>query len=131
MYSKIWNVKCEPDFSPPCWLQPLVKTALKASTSQRTLKPSSISGQKKSESTAAMSTHDEFTVSVSHPENGLVIVSDDANQGLRPPNGESNLEIDLSEFIPTKKSSRRKSYTTSLLEGSKVDAQHIKTTFPS
>jgi len=55
---------------------------------------------------------------LSLPENGST-VSDDANQ-RHLPSGESNLKTDLSEFIPRKKSSRRKSYTTSLIEGSKV-----------
>ncbi|KAE9592814.1 putative cyclin [Lupinus albus] len=98
--------------------KPLIRTALKASTSQRTLKSTSISGQKKSQSTAAMSAHDELTASSSLLENGSVIVSDDTNQVHLPSNDESNHKIDLS-FIPRKKSSRRKSYTTSLMERSK------------
>ncbi|KAF1896900.1 hypothetical protein Lal_00034601 [Lupinus albus] len=100
---------------------PLVKIALKASTSQRTLKSTSTSGQKKSDSTVAMSTHDELKFSSALAENGPVIVSDDANQGHLPSNDESNFIIYLPKFIPRKKSSRRKSYTTSLIEISKVD----------
>ncbi|OIW21115.1 hypothetical protein TanjilG_29771 [Lupinus angustifolius] len=98
--------------------KPLIRTALNASTSQRTLKTTSISGLKKSQSTAAMSAHDELTASSSLPENGSVIVSDDTNQVHLPSNDESNHKTDLS-FIPRKKSSRRKSYTTSIIERSK------------
>ncbi|KAE9617103.1 putative cyclin [Lupinus albus] len=107
--------------------KPLVKIALKASTSQRTLKSTSTSGQKKSDSTVAMSTHDELKFSSALAENGPVIVSDDANQGHLPSNDESNFIIYLPKFIPRKKSSRRKSYTTSLIEISKeseVKDQH-------
>lgn len=74
-----------------------------------------------------MSSKDEETVFVSL-ENGSV-VSDDANQRNLPSDGESNLRTDLSEFIPRKKSTRRKSYTTSLIERSKVDVQCIKPHF--
>ncbi|KAK7313736.1 hypothetical protein VNO77_38931 [Canavalia gladiata] len=116
--TKVHGVQCDPDFS-PCWLQPIVKTTLKASTAQRTLKSKSIPGQNKPTSTAAMSSQDEETV-LSLPENGSTTVSDDANQRHLPSDdGESNLRTDLSGFIPRKKSSRRKSYTTSLIERSK------------
>ncbi|CAL0333661.1 unnamed protein product [Lupinus luteus] len=53
-------------------IKPLIRTSLKASTTQRTLKSTSISGQKKSQSTAAMSAHDELTASSSLPGNGSV-----------------------------------------------------------
>ncbi|KAK7342906.1 hypothetical protein VNO80_25864 [Phaseolus coccineus] len=116
--------------------KPIVKTILKASVAQRTSKSQSISAQRKLESTVATSsqnkpisaqnklestnatlTQEKETVSLSLPGNGST-VSDDANQ-RHLPSGESNLRTDLSEFIPRKKSSRRKSYTTSLIEGSK------------
>ncbi|OIW08097.1 hypothetical protein TanjilG_06640 [Lupinus angustifolius] len=103
--------------------KPLLKIALKASTSQRTLKSASTSGQKKSDSTVAMSTHDELKFSSALAENGPVIVSDDANKGRLPSNDESNLIIDLPKFIPRKKYSRRKSYTTSLIEISKESGE--------
>ncbi|XP_068493243.1 putative cyclin-B3-1 isoform X1 [Phaseolus vulgaris] len=118
--------------------KPIVKTILKASIAQRTSKSQSISAQRKLESTIATSSQnkpisaqnklestsatlsqEKETVSLSLPGNGST-VSDDANQRhLHLPSGESNLRTDFSELIPRKKSSRRKSYTTSLIEGSK------------
>ncbi|XP_027356813.1 putative cyclin-B3-1 [Abrus precatorius] len=99
--------------------KPIVKTTLKASTAQSTLKSKSISGQNKSKSTAATLPQDDETVSLPIPENSSMTVFDDANQTNLPCDGESNLRADLSEFIPRKKSSRRKSYTISLIERSK------------
>lgn len=58
-------------------------------------------------------------------ENSLVVVCDDANQRQGPSDGESYLRTDLSECIPKKKT-RRKSYTSSLMERTKVDAQCIE-----
>jgi G2/mitotic-specific cyclin-B, other len=136
-------------------MQPVVKTTIKASTSQRTLKSKSISGQNKSKPTSTIASKDEEKVSSSlsdnssvvfsndasqrHqpsdgecsmktdlseliPENNSVVISDDANQRHRPSDGESSLKTDLSELIPRKSSSRRKSYTTSLMEKSKVSS---------
>lgn len=120
-------MKCEPDILLHC-LQPL-KTKLKASTAQMTLKSKPISGQNKSQSSAAISSQDEEAILLSLPVNGLALVSDDAIQGHLPSDGKSNLRADLLEFIPTKKSSRRKSYTTSLMERSKVVSQCIKLHF--
>ncbi|RDX96273.1 putative cyclin-B3-1, partial [Mucuna pruriens] len=97
--------------------KPIVKTTLRVSTAQRTLKSNSISAQNKLESTTVTSSQDKETVSLSLPDNGLA-VSDDANQSHLP-SGESNLKTDLAELIPKKNSSRRKSYTTSLIERSK------------
>ncbi|CAJ1978383.1 unnamed protein product [Sphenostylis stenocarpa] len=117
--------------------KPIINTILlKASTAQRTLKSKSIpaqsklkstiatssqnkplSAKEKLESTTATLSQEKETVSLSLPSNGST-VSDDANQ-RHLPSGESDLSTDLSEFIPRKKSSRRKSYTTSLIEGSK------------
>jgi len=124
----------------PCSFQPIVKTTLKASIAQRTLKSKSISAQSKLESifatssqnksisaqnklesTSATLSQEKESVSLSLPGNGST-VSDDANQRHLP--SESTLRTDLSEIIPRIKSSRRKSYTSSLIEGSKVfDAQ--------
>ncbi|XP_045803075.1 putative cyclin-B3-1 isoform X2 [Trifolium pratense] len=100
--------------------KPIVKTTLKASTSQRTLKSKSISGENISKPTTAIASKDEAKVSSSLPENSSVVVSDDANQTHLPSEGESSLKTDLSELIPRKRSSRRKSYTTSLMEKSKI-----------
>ncbi|KAK2354425.1 G2/mitotic-specific cyclin S13-7 [Trifolium repens] len=100
--------------------KPIVKTALKASTSQRILKSKSITDENKSKPTTAIASKDEEKVSLSLPENSSVVVSDDANQKHRPSEGESSLKTDLSELIPRKRSSRRKSYTTSLMEKSKI-----------
>ncbi|XP_061348710.1 putative cyclin-B3-1 [Gastrolobium bilobum] len=99
--------------------KPTVKITLKASTTQRTIKSKSRSGQIKSKPNAAMSSKDEETDSLSLPENGLAIISDDASKRHPPSDGKSNLRTDLSDFIPRKKSTRRKSYTTSLMERSK------------
>ncbi|QCD85978.1 cyclin B [Vigna unguiculata] len=115
--------------------KPIVKTTLKASIAQRTLKSKSISAQSKLESifatssqnksisaqnklesTSATLSQEKESVSLSLPGNGST-VSDDANQRHLP--SESTLRTDLSEIIPRKKSSRRKSYTSSLIEGSK------------
>ncbi|XP_073226765.1 uncharacterized protein [Cicer arietinum] len=120
--------------------KPIVKTTLKASTSQKTQLSKSISGKNKpttalssgknkpttalssgkNKPTTALSSKDEANVSSSLPENSSVVVSNDANQRHQPSDGESNLKTDLSESIPRKKSSRRKSYTTSLIERSKI-----------
>ncbi|XP_027909431.1 putative cyclin-B3-1 [Vigna unguiculata] len=115
--------------------KPIVKNTLKASIAQRTLKSKSISAQSKLESifatssqnksisaqnklesTSATLSQEKESVSLSLPGNGST-VSDDANQRHLP--SESTLRTDLSEIIPRKKSSRRKSYTSSLIEGSK------------
>ncbi|XP_039685593.1 putative cyclin-B3-1 isoform X2 [Medicago truncatula] len=134
-------------------VKPVVKTTVKASTSQRTLKSKSISGQNKSKPTSTIASKDEEKVTSSlsdnssvvfsndanqrHqpsdgecslkidlseliPENNLVVISDDTNQRHQPSDGESSLKTDLSELIPRKSSSRRKSYTTSLMEKSKI-----------
>ncbi|WJX93248.1 hypothetical protein P8452_74797 [Trifolium repens] len=100
--------------------KPIVKTTLKASTSQRILKSKSVTDENKSKPTTAIASKDEEKVSLSLPENSSVVVSDDANQKHRPSEGESSLKTDLSELIPRKRSSRRKSYTTSLMEKSKI-----------
>ncbi|CAI8606966.1 unnamed protein product [Vicia faba] len=63
---------------------------------------------------------DEESVSLSLPENSSVVISDGANQRHQPSDGDSSLKTDLSELIPRKSSSRRKSYTTSLMEKSKI-----------
>ncbi|MED6199103.1 hypothetical protein PIB30_072737 [Stylosanthes scabra] len=97
-----------------------LKTEVMASTTHMTSKPKRISGQNKSQSNAAISSHDEEALPLPLPVNGLASVSDDANQGRVPSDGESNLGVYLPDLIPTKKSSRRKSYTTSLMEGSKL-----------
>ncbi|XP_020202446.1 putative cyclin-B3-1 [Cajanus cajan] len=101
--------------------KPIVKITLKASTAQRTLKSKPISAQNKLESTASTSSQNKETVPLSLTENGSTIVSDDANQSNQShlPSGESNLRTDTSDIIPKNKSRRRKSYTTSLIEGSK------------
>ncbi|KAL2325992.1 hypothetical protein Fmac_025050 [Flemingia macrophylla] len=104
--------------------KPIVKTTVKAYTAQRTLKSKSVSGQNtqnKLESTASTSSLNKKTVPLSLPENGSTIVSDDAKQSNQSHLllGESSLRIDTSDIIPKNKSSRRKSYTTSLIEGSK------------
>ncbi|BAT89752.1 hypothetical protein VIGAN_06079800 [Vigna angularis var. angularis] len=115
--------------------KPIVKTTLKASIAQRTSKSKSISAPSKLESTIATSSQNKSisaqnklesasatlcqekeTVSLSLPGNDST-VSDDANKRHLP--SESTLKTDLSEIIPRKKSSRRKSYTSSLIEGSK------------
>ncbi|XP_057453295.1 putative cyclin-B3-1 isoform X2 [Lotus japonicus] len=100
-------------------IKPIVKTTVKASAARRTLKSKSISCQSKSKSTAAVSSKDEETASLSLPENGSAKVSDDANQRHLQCVGEGNLITSSSEFLPRKKSTRRKSYTTSLIERSK------------
>ncbi|RZB98453.1 putative cyclin-B3-1 isoform B [Glycine soja] len=116
--------------------KPIVKTTIKAVTAQRTLKSKSrlsqnklesttatssqnksLSAQKNLESTTVTSSQDKESVSLSLPEKSLT-VSDDTNQSCLP-SGESNLTTNLLELIPRKKSFRRKSYTTSLIEGSK------------
>ncbi|KAH1238297.1 putative cyclin-B3-1 [Glycine max] len=118
-------------------LLPIVKTTIKAVTAQRTLKSKSrlsqnklesttatssqnksLSAQKNLESTTVTSSQDKESVSLSLPEKSLT-VSDDTNQSCLP-SGESNLTTNLLELIPRKKSFRRKSYTTSLIEGSKI-----------
>ncbi|XP_058747295.1 putative cyclin-B3-1 isoform X6 [Vicia villosa] len=122
--------------------KPIVKITLKASTSQRTLKSKSISDQNKSKPTTAVASKDEEKVSsslpkdeenvssslpkdeesgsLSLPENSSMVISDGANQRHQPSDGDSGLRTDLSELIPRKSSSRRKSYTTSLMEKSKI-----------
>ncbi|MED6157794.1 hypothetical protein PIB30_026731 [Stylosanthes scabra] len=103
-----------------------LKTKVMASNSRMTSKPKPISGQKKSQSNAAISSQDEEAPPLPLPVNGLASVSDDANQGRVPSDGESNSGVYLPELIPTKKSSRRKSYTTSLMEGSKLLKQRCE-----
>ena len=103
-------------------LQPLVKTARKDSNSHRTLKSESKSGVNKLVPAASTSSQNEEAVSVSVPENSAAVVSNDANQELLSFNGDINLGTDSSEFVPKKKSTRRKSYTSSLIERSKVNA---------
>ncbi|WJX87507.1 hypothetical protein P8452_69690 [Trifolium repens] len=100
--------------------KPIVKTTLKASTSQRILKSKSVTDENKSKPTTAIVSKDEEKVSLSLSENSSVVISDDANQKHRPSEGESSLKTDFSELIPRKRSSRRKSYTTSLMEKSKI-----------
>ncbi|CAK8561315.1 unnamed protein product [Lathyrus sativus] len=122
--------------------KPIVKTTLKACTSQRTLKSKSIADQNKSKPTTAVASKDEDkissslpkgeknvssslpkdeeSISFSLPENSSVVISDGANQRHQPTDRDGSLNSDLSELIPRKSSSRRKSYTTSLIEKSKI-----------
>ncbi|MED6186606.1 hypothetical protein PIB30_068359 [Stylosanthes scabra] len=64
-----------------------------ASTTHMTSKPKRISGQNKSQSNAAISSQDEVALPLPLPVNGFASVSDDANQGRVPSDGESNLGI--------------------------------------
>ncbi|KAI4323257.1 hypothetical protein L6164_022878 [Bauhinia variegata] len=96
-------------------IMPLVKTTRKASNVPR----SSKSGVNKTVPAAPVSSQNEETVTSSLPEISITEVSNDAKQEGLPYDGGSNLDRTSSEFIAKKKSSRRKSYTTSLIERSK------------
>ncbi|XP_028799720.1 putative cyclin-B3-1 isoform X2 [Neltuma alba] len=94
-------------------IKPLVKTTLKASNATRTSKS-------KSKSAAAISSQDDKTVALSLHENNLPLVSNEANERELPSVGDSNSRKNSLEIIGRKKSTRRKSYTTLLLERSKL-----------
>ncbi|XP_054814607.1 putative cyclin-B3-1 isoform X2 [Prosopis cineraria] len=93
--------------------KPLVKRTLKASNAPRTSKS-------KSKSAAAISSQDEEAVALSLPDNNLPVVSNDAYEGQLPSGGDSNPRTSSLEIIGRKKSTRRKSYTTLLMERSKL-----------
>lgn len=121
-----------------------MKTTFKACASQRTLKSKSIADQNKSKSTTAVASKDEKKISSSLPkdeenvssslpkdeknvssslpkdEEGVSFSLPKNSSVVQPTDGDSSLKTDLSELIPRKSSSRRKSYTTSLIEKSKV-----------
>ncbi|XP_050872909.1 putative cyclin-B3-1 isoform X4 [Lathyrus oleraceus] len=124
--------------------KPIVKTTFKACASQRTLKSKSIADQNKSKSTTAVASKDEEKISSSLPkdeenvssslpkdeknvssslpkdEEGVSFSLPKNSSVVQPTDGDSSLKTDLSELIPRKSSSRRKSYTTSLIEKSKI-----------
>ncbi|KAJ7948995.1 Cyclin [Quillaja saponaria] len=98
-----------------------VKTTLAASNAQRTSKSKCKSSLHKSVSTAAMpSENKEEAVTSSLPENSVLLVSHDTNQGVVPSDGASNPSTKSSEIIARKKSTRRKSYTSLLIQRSKL-----------
>ncbi|KAL1349604.1 hypothetical protein HN51_026117 [Arachis hypogaea] len=101
------------------YIMPL-KTKVIASTNHMTLKPKCISDQNISQSNATILSQDEEALPLPLPVNGLESVSNDANQGCVPSDGEKNLVVHLPELILMKKSRRKKSYTSSLMEGSKL-----------
>ncbi|KAF7824406.1 putative cyclin-B3-1 isoform X1 [Senna tora] len=91
----------------------------KAFNAPSTLTSKSKPGLNKSASVAAVSSRDEEAVALSLTENNLAGVSNEANEGQLPSVGDSNLRTNSFEIIGRKKSSRRKSYTTLLMERSK------------
>ncbi|XP_028799723.1 putative cyclin-B3-1 isoform X5 [Neltuma alba] len=99
-------------------IKPLVKTTLKASNATRTSKS-------KSKSAAAISSQDDKTVALSLHENNLPLVSNEANERELPSVGDSNSRKNSLEIIGRKKSTRRKSYTTLLLERSKAQTSAL------
>ncbi|KAK4285657.1 hypothetical protein QN277_002326 [Acacia crassicarpa] len=94
-------------------IKPLVKTTHKSSNAPRTSKS-------KSKSAASTSSQDEEGVALSLPENNLPAVSNDANEGQLRSVADSNPRTKSFEITGRKKSTRRKSYTTLLLERSKL-----------
>ena len=123
-------------------IQPTVKTTLQATLAQRTLKSKNILNINKSTSVAAISSKNkEEAVTFSISENAAivvpyeatqgqlpsagaaVVVPHEATQGQLPPDGNGNPST-VSDVIP-KKSKRRRSYTSLLMAGSKVEAYYI------
>ncbi|KAI9116293.1 hypothetical protein K1719_012460 [Acacia pycnantha] len=94
-------------------IKPLVKTTHKSSNAPRTSKS-------KSKSAASISSQDEEAVALSLPENNLPAVSNYANEGQLRSVADSNPRTKSFEISARKKSTRRKSYTTLLLERSKL-----------
>lgn len=105
-------------------IQPTVKTTLQATLAQRTLKSKNILNINKSTSVAAISSKNkEEAVTSSISENAAIVVPYEATQGQLPPDGNGNPST-VSDVIP-KKSKRRRSYTSLLMAGSKVEAYYI------
>lgn len=105
-------------------VQTNVKTTLQATLAQRTSKSKNILHINKSASVAVVSSKNkEEAVTSSISENAAVVVPHEATQGQLPSDGNGNPST-VSDVIP-RKSKRRRSYTSLLMAGSKVDACYI------
>lgn len=105
-------------------IQPILKSTLNTSESQRTLKSKCASGPKKLVSATATSSKTEKVVTSFLPEN----VKHDSTQGELPSDGKCSHSV--SSTISRRNSNRRRSYTSLLMTGSKVGAYRIPILLP-
>jgi hypothetical protein len=106
-------------------IQPIVKTTLQATQARRTSKSKNTSDLKKQRSVAAISSKNkEDAVASSLPENIAIVVPHEAAQGQLSSDADGNPRT-VSDIIARRKSDRRRSYTSSLMARSKVEACHI------
>jgi hypothetical protein len=105
-------------------IQPIVKTTLQATQARRTSKSKNTSDLKKQRSVAAISSKNkEDAVASSLPENIAIVVPHEAAQGQL--SSDAGNPRTVSDIIARSKSDRRRSYTSSLMARSKVEACHI------
>lgn len=101
-----------------------MKTTLKATHAQRTLKSNNISNVNKRTSVAAISSKKrEEAVTSSLPANIALVDPQEATEGQPPSDADGNPRV-VPHIIATKKSARRRSYTSSLMARSKVEAHY-------
>ncbi|KAG6687157.1 hypothetical protein I3842_11G056300 [Carya illinoinensis] len=100
--------------------RPIMKTTLKATHAQRTLKSNNISNVNKRTSVAAISSKKrEEAVTSSLPANIALVDPQEATEGQPPSDADGNPRV-VPDIIATKKSARRRSYTSSLMARSKL-----------
>ncbi|KAG2679561.1 hypothetical protein I3760_11G055700 [Carya illinoinensis] len=100
--------------------RPIMKTTLKATHAQRTLKSNNISNVNKRTSVAAISSKKrEEAVTSSLPANIALVDPQEATEGQPPSDADGNPRV-VPHIIATKKSARRRSYTSSLMARSKL-----------
>ncbi|GAV84561.1 Cyclin_N domain-containing protein/Cyclin_C domain-containing protein, partial [Cephalotus follicularis] len=105
-------------------IKPIVKATLRVSNSQRTSKSKCLSALSKSKSVVSISSKEEEILTSFLQENIALKASDEAIKGQPSSDGSMNPSKSTSDVISRKKSNRRRSYTSLLMERSKILEDH-------